>query len=455
MVAPDLWPGWKVLPMISDEPETMRRRELPVVVIGGGLAGMAVAMMLAKRELPVVLIERDSQDAFGSTAKYPPVRPGAGHVNRPHNLRAGGRDVLRRSLPEVAREVYALGARDAVEWPGAPDEEHMTVLVLRRSLLERALLSCAGSLPTLSLRFGERVRDLVITEGRRPRVSGVFTSAGMLPARLVIDASGMHGKILGQFSPPRVSLRSRLFFTSQPFQLTGQGFANTLGACAVWIDPPSEAVAHVRLFLHDQPYASVLVVFHAKDEPPSQELVHSTYQAILSRAGLQQYFDGAIPLSPIQVIGFLRSRLGLLDTQSHDPVSGIHQIGDALMAIDPLASKGAALGLIQAEMLASAISADFTDHDRQREALLHAYHEWIVPHWADALIRGHYLRPGADLPPGIAEQVEVALRRGRQGRAIAASSLRSAADNRDMAELVARIAQLQVPPSAIDALSHT
>jgi 2-polyprenyl-6-methoxyphenol hydroxylase-like FAD-dependent oxidoreductase len=440
--------------MISNEPETMRRGELPVVVIGGGLTGMAVAMMLAKRELRVVLLERDSRDAFGSTAKYPPVRPGAGHVNRPHNLRAGGRDILWRSLPEVAREVYALGARDAVEWPGSPDDEHMTVLVLRRSLLERALLSCAQNLPALSLRFGERVRDLVITDGRRSRVSGVFTSAGMLPAHLVIDASGMHSKVLGRFNPPRVSLRSRLFFTSQPFQLTGQGFANTLGACAVRIEPPSKAVAHVRLFLHDQPYASVLVVLHAKDEPPSQELVHRTYQAILSRAGLQQYFGGAIPLSPVQIMGSLRSRLGLLDAQSHDPVAGIHQIGDALMAIDPLASKGVALGLIQAETLASAISSDFTDYGRQREALLHAYHEWIVPHWADALIRGHYLGPGTDLPPGIAEQVEVALQRGRQARAIIASSLRSAADNRGRAELVARIAQLQVPPSAIDAFSH-
>jgi 2-polyprenyl-6-methoxyphenol hydroxylase-like FAD-dependent oxidoreductase len=437
--------------MISNEPEMIRTGEPPVVVIGGGPTGMAVAMMLAKRDVPVVLIERDSRNAFGRADRYPPLRPGAPHANRPHSLRAGARDILRRSLPEVAREVYALGARDAVEWPGSPDAEHLTVLVLRRSLLERALLSCAGNLPALSLRFGERVLDLMVTDGRRAHVSGVVTTAATLPAQVVIDASGIRTKVLGRFSPPRVSLRSRLYYTSQPFQLTGQGFADTQGAAAVWIEPPSEAVAHVRLFPHDPPYASILLALHAGTQPPSRELVRGAYQAIGSYSGLQQYFSGALPLSPVQTIGLLRSSIGLLDAQPESPLAGIHQIGDALMAINPLTSKGAALGLIQAEILANAISADITDYDRQREALLRAYREWIVPHWADGLIRGRHLGPGDDLPPEIGEYVDVARRRGRQARDIVAAQ-RSAAADPDRAELVARISQLQVPASAMDAL---
>jgi 2-polyprenyl-6-methoxyphenol hydroxylase-like FAD-dependent oxidoreductase len=442
--------------MISNEPETIRTGEPPVVVIGGGLTGMAVAMMLARRDVPVILVEQDSRDAFGRADKYPPLRLGAAHANRPHSLRAGGRDILRRSLPQVARAVYALGARDAVEWPGSPDAEHLTVLVLRRSLLERALLSCAGDLPTLSLRFGERVLDLVITNGRRPRVSGVVTTAASLPAQLVIDASGIRSKVLGRFGPPRVSLRSRLYYTSQPFQLTGQGFANAQGAAAVWIKPPSEAVAHVRLFFHDQPYASVLVALHARNQlPPSRELVRETYQAILSRSGLRQYFGGALPLSPVQTIGFLRSRLGLLDAQPQAAADGIHQIGDALMAINPLTSKGVALGLIQAEILANAIAPDITNYDIQRDALMRAYREWIVPHWADGLLRGSYIGPSDDLPPEIGEYVDVARRRGRKAHGIVATALRSAAADQDQAELVARISQLQVPASAIDALPHT
>lgn len=425
----------------------------PIVVIGGGLTGIAIAMMLAKRDVPVALVERDSQDAFGRTEEYPPLRPGAPHYNRPHNLRAGGRDVLLRSLPEVARAVYALGARDAVEWPGSPRASHLTALVFRRSLLERALLSCARSLPALRLTFGERVLGVTVTDGSRARVSGVVTTAGALPARLVIDASGMRGKVLGRFSPRRVSLRSRLYYTSQPFLLTDHGFASTQGAAAVWIKPPSEGVAHVRLFLHDQPYASVLVVLHARNDLPSRELVRQAYQAVLTRDDLQRYLAGAVPLAPVQTIGFLRSRLGLLDAQP-PAVDGIHQIGDALMSIDPLTSKGASLGLIQAEMLANAISADITNLAAQYDALLGAYREWIVPHWADGLLRGYYLTRNADLPPEWGEYVDIARRRGRQASDILAAWRRSAAAHQDRADVLARISQLQVPASAMEGLSN-
>lgn len=417
----------------------------PVVVIGGGLTGMAVAMMLANREVPVVLVERDRLDAFGRAEEYPPLRPGAPHYNRPHNLRAGGRDVLLRSLPEVARELYALGARDAVEWPGSPRAEHLTALVFRRSLLERALLRGARKLPALRLRFGERVLDLTVTEDR---ASGVVTTTGTLPARLVIDASGLRGKVLGRFSPPRVSLRSRLFYTSQPFLLTSEGFANTQDAAAVRIKPPSEAVAHARLFLHDQPHASVLVVLHARNDPPGPELVRQVYQAVLGHDDLRQYLGGAVPLAPVQTVGFLRSRLALLDAQPR--VNGMHQIGDVLMAIDPLTSKGASLGFIQAEMLANAISSDIGNFGVQRDAVLSAYRDWMVPHWADGLLRGAYLARDTDLPTEWGEYVAVARRRGRQARDILADSRRSADANRDRADLVARISQLQVPAFAIE-----
>lgn len=424
-------------------------RSESVVVIGGGPTGMAAAMILAKREVPVILIERDRLDAFGRTEEYPPLRPGAPHYNRPHTLRAGGRDVLLRSLPEVAREVYALGARDTVEWPGSPRAGRPPLLVFRRSLLERALLSGARKLPALNLRFGERVLDLTVTEGR---VSGVVTTSGTWPARLVIDASGPRGKVLGRFSSPQLSLWSPLFYTSQPFLLTSQGFANTQGATAVWIKPPSEPVAHVRLFLHDQPYASVLVVLHGRTDPPGRELVRQAYKAVLRHDDLRQYLDGAVPLAPVQTLGFTRSRLRLLDAQPR--VHGIHQIGDALMTVEPLTSKGLSLGFIQAEILANAISSDIGNFAAQRDAVVNAYHDWLVPHWAEGLLRGSYLEREPDVPSEWLEYVVAARRRGRQARDIRAASRRSADVNRDRADLMVRFSRLQVPASATEGVSR-
>src|SRR5205085_12400646 len=163
------------------------------------------------------------------------------------------------------------------------------------------------------------------------------------------------------------------------------------GASAVWITPPSRDVAHVRLFLHDRPYASILVALYARDQPPSRELVRETYQAVLERDELAPCLSGALSLSPVQTIGFLRSKIAMLDARPQVAVEGIHQIGDALMAINPLTSKGAGLGLIQAEMLAGAIASDVADYDAQRDAMLHTYREWILPHWADGVLRGSHL----------------------------------------------------------------
>ena len=74
--------------------------EPPIVIIGAGLTGMALALMLAKRSLPVLVFERDPRDAFGPSGEHPAQRIGAPHANRPHSLLAGGRDVLLRSPPK-------------------------------------------------------------------------------------------------------------------------------------------------------------------------------------------------------------------------------------------------------------------------------------------------------------------------------------------------------------------
>jgi 2-polyprenyl-6-methoxyphenol hydroxylase-like FAD-dependent oxidoreductase len=417
-------------------------QEPSIVVIGAGLTGMAVALMLAKRNLPVVVLERDPRDAFGRSGEHPARRIGAPHANRPHTLLAGGRDVLLRSLPEVAREVYLLGARDATLCPGSPATPDSTVLVLRRTLLERAFLECAQNLPTLTLRFREPVLDLIVTDDHRPQVSGVRTGVTTLPARLVIDASGIRTQMLRTTECSEsdcVNLRSRLYYTSQPLRLTSRGYDAANGAPSVWIKPPAPSVVHVRLFLHDAPFASILLVLRADDHTPSRQTIEEAYRAVTSDNKLQPYCQEAVCLAPIEIIGYLRASLRLLDTERSFQPAGLLQIGDALATVNPLTSRGASLGLIQAEALAMCIERNVSDYMSQCEALLRTYHEWVVPNWADGVIRDNFLRPDLNLPNKVNKAVDLARRRWRL-----------AFSTNQMTELATRVAQLQTPPSAID-----
>lgn len=431
--------------------------EPPIVIIGAGLTGMAIALMLAKQNLPVVVLERDPRDAFGRPEEHPARRVGAPHTNRPHTLLAGGRDVLMRSLPEVARAVYALGARDATLWPWLPATPELTVLAMRRTLLEQAFLECAQNLPSLTLRFGEPVLDLVMTDDPHPRVTAVRTGVTTLPARLVIDASGIRTQMPRAakcFETDWVNVRSRLYYTSQPVRLTTRGYDAANGAVAVWIKSPTPSVVHVRLFLHDATYGSILLVLRSDDHTATRGDVEEAYRAVRSDHEVQQYFQGAAYLAPVETIGYLRSRLRLLDSDRPFQPAGLLQIGDALAEVNPLTSRGASLGLIQAEALAACIALDVSDYKGQCEVLLRTYHEWLVPNWADGVIRDHFLRPDLNLPDKLSKAVDLARGRWRLAQRFAADQREPSAATNQKAELVTRIAQLQTPPSAIDAFAE-
>ena len=429
--------------------------EPPIVVIGAGLTGMAIALMLAKRNLPVVVFERDLRDTLGRSGEDLAQRIGAPYANRPHSLLAGGRDVLLRSLPEVVRKVYMLGARDATAWSGSPASPDSTVLVLRRTLLERAFLECAQNFPTLTLRFGEPVLDLIVTDNHRPQVSGVLTGVTAQPARLVIDASGIRTRMLRTKECSEtdcVNLRSRLYYTSQPLRLTMRGYDAANGAGAVWIKSPAPSVVHVRLFHHDAPYASILLVLRSDDQPPSRWTIDEAYRAVMSDNNLKQNIEGAVCLAPIQITGYLKTRLRLLDTETSFEPAGLLQIGDALAAVNPLTSRGASLGLIQAEALATCIARDVLDYVSQRETLLRTYHEWVVPNWADGVIRDNFLQPDLSLPNEVNKAVKLARLRWRRVQAFRTAGRESpvAFATNQRTQLAIRVAQLQIPPSAID-----
>ncbi|MFI6742440.1 FAD-dependent oxidoreductase [Nonomuraea sp. NPDC050451] len=423
--------------------------ENAIVVIGAGLTGMSVAMMLARHGLPVTVIERDECAAFGRREGYPALRAGAAHARRPHQLMAGARDILRRSLPDVTHKVYELGARDAVEHPG---ESPAAFMALRRALLERALLTCARDLPTLTLRFGERVLDVVTADEPGARVRGVRTTKAALPARLVIDATGVHARLAP--AAPYVSMRSHLYYTSQPFRLTDEGFAAAQDAVALWSPAPSRDVVHVRLFVHDPPFASVLVALRGDRHPPAREVMLESYRAALASERLRSCLRDAVPLAPIQDFGFLKSRIRLF---TFPGPCGLHQIGDALAALNPLTSRGAGLGLVQAELLAEAIARDPGDFAGQRAVMMRAYHDWVAPHWAMGVVQG-FLRPDAEPPPEVAELIAAARRRWNRIREIRRAWHAPSADSTDRTRLkdhmrtALEVLALQAPPSVLDSL---
>jgi flavin-dependent dehydrogenase len=282
----------------------------------------------------------------------------------------------------------------------------------------------------------------------------------VVPAGVVIDATGKARALLRGSGPGHVDLRSPLYYTSQPFRLTQEGYAAAHGAASDWSAHTPGTVTHARLFFHDQPYATLLVVLDRKAGDtrgtPDGRTVLDAYQAIRADPQLGRYLAGAEPLSTIRSIGFGRTRLRLLDHLRAELPDGGFQIGDALMAIEPLTSRGISLGLITAEALADAITQDPWDHPAHCAAMSRTYRDWLLPHWADGAIRGGYLRAGLRLPVEVVQALVAADRRLRWQRGVFEASARVRPGEPEPAGLRARkrlatqVNMLLAKPSAID-----
>lgn len=189
------------------------------VIIGGGIAGVAAARVLADRFAEVIVLERDPEVA---------PRPHVPQLAQTHILGAHGYRLLCRWFPGFDAELAAGGAPtfDYGECPyfvGEWAPRGPYGLVSRsctRPLLETVLRRCLAMHGNVSFRTNQRVRGFALADDR---VTAVRLDREELAADLVVDASGIGSKTTdwladhGYPSPPKTELDLRGAVASQLF----------------------------------------------------------------------------------------------------------------------------------------------------------------------------------------------------------------------------------------------
>ena len=171
-----------------------------IVIVGAGIGGLSAALLLGREGHHVIVCERDpapvpdGNDAVWSD--WP--RPGIPQSRLGHAFLPGFRSLLAEHLPDVLADILASGAPEvdeARDMPGnertAADAELVTIMC-RRPVLEAAFRRAAVREPAIELRAGCQVTGLAADchDDGPPRVTGVITRAGAIPADHVVLSGG-------------------------------------------------------------------------------------------------------------------------------------------------------------------------------------------------------------------------------------------------------------------------
>jgi 2-polyprenyl-6-methoxyphenol hydroxylase-like FAD-dependent oxidoreductase len=343
----------------------------PVVIVGGGIAGLALARMLRLRGLPHLVLERRRAPADGGLA-----------INLPGN---------------AIRTLASLGLREQIEQAGHPigrreyrtstdrlifavDEDRFWGEALRpRNLRRSTLLHMLGDgMPEASIRRGAIVRAIVPDAGG-PHVS--VKDGTTISGSLVVGADGVHSIVRRDM-----------------FGAAGNADAALLAQASWRFMAPNPGV-HCWTVWADRAGMVLLM-------PVSDTEVYgwvAVTEPALSGTGTEALLDMAANL-PRRVRDTVWNAVSSPDTLYHSPLEEVRLprwhdgaavlIGDAAHATAPVWAQGAALGMEDAITLGDLLSSS-----RDIPAVLAAFEARQRPRVAHVQHMTDRMSHAARLPP--------------------------------------------------------
>ncbi len=176
-------------------------------VVGGGITGLAAALILSRRGARVSIVERDAEPSPPSAAEAFRTweRRGAPQVRHSHIFLGRLRNLLRDEYPDLLQALLEAGARPLhmTERPPQallplrpePGDDDLVALGCRRTTFEWVLRHAALRTGRVDFIGGAQVHGLLAETGDPPvvrglRYRGVAGAWRDLEADMVIDASG-------------------------------------------------------------------------------------------------------------------------------------------------------------------------------------------------------------------------------------------------------------------------
>ncbi|HEV8426969.1 MAG TPA: FAD-dependent monooxygenase [Pyrinomonadaceae bacterium] len=331
-------------------------RSQHAVVLGGSLAGLLAARVLADHFEHVTLIERD---VYTETTETRRGLPQANHV---HGLLARGRQILEELFPGLQDEMIAAGAPELdmaneIAWFtragwGVRFPSEFQVLAFTRPMLDLYVRR--------RLRTNPRVRILDNTDALRlvpgtngNQLSGVLICprssdsdrrvATELRADLVVDATGRASKAprwlndLGYDAPAETRISAQLGYASRLYRVPKD--FNADWKCVFIQSAPPERKRGAILFIVEDNRWLVTLIGGGGDYPPGDEAGFLDFARSLPVSTIFDAIRTVEPISPIKTHRATENRLRQFERTKKLPENFV-LLGDAVCAFNPVYGQG-------------------------------------------------------------------------------------------------------------------